>query len=137
MIDAPVLWSCTVPGKCVTKGNSGRIMKRGKRRFFAPSAQSVDAQGTAADFMRPLAPPSPLEGPLRVDVVFVRALPQKTTHQPGDWCAVKVDRGNLLKLAEDAMEDAGIFRDDCQIVTGNVSKVWGRVAETRIVIRRA
>lgn len=113
-----------IPGIPRSKGNSGRILKRGKRRFIAPSAVSVKAEksarehiaeqwGRIADFS--------LTGPIDVRVVFLFNPPKKgPVHS---FCLRKVDRGNLLKLIEDAGNGI-VWIDDSQIVSGDVAKQW-------------
>jgi len=54
---------------------------------------------------------------------------------PGDPCAKHVDRGNLLKLVEDAMNGL-VYEDDSQICGGDVQKIWGLEEETRVTIRK-
>jgi Holliday junction resolvase RusA-like endonuclease len=124
-----------IPGKPRSKGNSGRILKRGRRRFIAPSEVSVVAEASAADHARAQWHIPPLEGPVRLDVIFQFALPKKPKGREvaGDWCLRKIDRGNLLKLIEDALKGI-VYADDSQVVAGDVSKIWGAEDGTFIAI---
>jgi Holliday junction resolvase RusA-like endonuclease len=113
-------------------------MKRGKRRFFAPAASTVKAERSAHEHVvEQYGDTAPREGPLRVDVEFRFALPKKANGcAPGDPCLSRVDRGNLLKLIEDAMTGV-VYVDDSQIVSGDVRKVWHRVDETIVWVSKA
>ena len=129
-------WSCIVPGRPKTKGNSKRIVRMGARLRVIGSTSALKAESDARSVIAAHAPPAPLQGALRCTVVFVFAIPQgkrKGKHkiEPGAPCLLKVDRGNLLKLIEDAMNGL-VYDDDSQIVSGDVSKVWGDVDETQI-----
>lgn len=123
-----------IDGRPVSKGNSGRIVKRGKRMSFMPSRQAVAAQATSAEQVRAQYAGPVLTGPLRVDAVFIYAVPKRNPNkvEPGSFCLRKVDRGNLLKLIEDAMSGI-VYVDDSQIVCGDVRKVWG--TENATIVR--
>jgi Holliday junction resolvase RusA-like endonuclease len=69
----------------------------------------------------------PLEGPLEVAMIFTLRRPKghyrsgkSTSHllRDGapDYPHVKPDAGKLARAVEDAMTDAGLYRDDAQIV---------------------
>ncbi len=127
-------YSLIIPGKPRTKGNSARIFKKGRRRFVMPSAAAVSAEKSARDYVAIQWTRPPLEGALQVDVSFVFALPKKKNGcEVGDPCLKKVDRGNLLKLVEDAMNGIA-YKDDSQIVAGDVSKWWGVQDQTEVTI---
>lgn len=132
-------WTCIVPGRPKTKGNHGRIVKIGGFSKLIPSAAAVKGEGDARSFIAAHAPASPFTGAVDVDVVFVFAVAQgkrKGKHRIdfGAPCMLSVDRGNLLKLIEDAMNGI-VYLDDKQVVGGDVSKVWGDLDETRITVR--
>lgn len=68
-----------------------------------------ERQERVAELARPYAPPRPLLGSVRLSVTFV--MPDRR----------RVDRGNLLKLIEDALE-GDFYVDDSQIESGEVRK---------------
>lgn len=77
---------------------------------------------------RPFRPPHPLEAPLSVSLVVYlprpKALMRRKDPEGLIWCAKKPDRDNLDKAVLDCLKDDGWFRDDSQVVTGGVSKVY-------------
>lgn len=141
-------WECIIPGRPTTKGNSRRIFRAGGRPFTASSPQAIAAENAARAIAFAARPPAPLAGPLVLDVVFAFAIPQAArervgkrgvrpaTITAGEPCMRRVDRGNLLKLLEDALEGI-VYENDSQIVDGSVAKVWGERDETRVCVRQA
>ncbi|MCC7173495.1 MAG: RusA family crossover junction endodeoxyribonuclease [Planctomycetes bacterium] len=140
-------WTCTIPGRPTTKGNSRRIFRAGGRPFTASSPQAIAAENNARAVAFAMRPVAPLVGPLRLDVHFVFAIPQAARERvskrgkvtpaklcPGEPCMRRIDRGNLLKLIEDALEGI-VYDNDSQIVGGDVAKVWGERDETRVSVR--
>ena len=77
-------------------------------------------------------------GPVKLDVLFVfargvgRAKEAKKTGERVSWHTVKPDRDNCLKAVQDALKD--IWPDDCVVVDGVTSKVWGSKDEIFIRI---
>ena len=135
------LWRCIVPGRPGTKGNSARIVRRGRNLSVAPSAASVVNERAAREVVASSRPSAPFIGALIVDVDFVFAIPEskrkgKNKIEAGAPCLLKVDRGNLLKLIEDAMNGL-IYVDDSQVVDGRVSKTWGDTHGTYITVYHA
>lgn len=125
--------SLTITGRPTSKGNSPRIMKRGRARWVAPSEAAVKAEKTTAMQMRAQYKGPPLEGALIVDARFYFARPKKNADM---HCLRKVDRGNLLKLCEDSGNGI-LWIDDSQIVGGSVSKHWGAADYTIVEVREA
>jgi len=77
-------------------------------------------------------PAKPLEGPLRVDIVF--NMPRPRSHFKGKtntvkdnspcWHTIKPDRDNLEKAVLDALSTIGMWADDCQVCCGEVKKTY-------------
>jgi len=67
----------------------------------------------------------PLDGPLRVDIVFVLPRPKnkvlKTKPMPRYLHTIKPDRDNLDKAVMDALTGL-LWRDDCQVCDGRIQK---------------
>jgi len=91
-------------------------------------------KGAVAAAASACRPSRPLDGPLRLDIVF--AMPRPRAHyRTGRFVnelrpdapqhhAQKPDRDNLEKAVMDALTQIGFWRDDGQVCTGFVSKVW-------------
>lgn len=77
---------------------------------------------------RDVKPKTPLEGPLRVEITFYLPRPKRLMRKkdPEDavWCIAKPDRDNLEKAVLDALKTDGWFRDDCQVVSGEIRKLY-------------
>ena len=73
------------------------------------------------------APRKPLEGPLRLVVVFVMPRPQRYYRKkdpPGlMWTQAKPDASNMRKAGEDALQPTW-YADDSQLVQGEAFKVY-------------
>lgn len=133
------IWSIVVPGRPIQKGNKARIAKRRDGgMFIMPAATAKKAEDRARMLIAPTAPVDPFVGPLVVDVTFVFKIPKtgdNKNRQEGEPCLKRVDRGNLLKMIEDAMSGL-VYLDDSQICGGDVRKVWGREEQTEVRVYR-
>lgn len=84
-------------------------------------------------------------GPVSLDVTFYMPRPKAHYRANGElkpsaprFHTTKPDRTKLLRSTEDALSDAGVWRDDTQVVDGPVRKVYADdVSKTgaRIVIK--
>lgn len=73
--------------------------------------------------------PVPLfTGPVRVTLRFTFEPPATERQRIGQPHTHKPDKDNLEKLVLDAMQRAGIFKDDGQVAQGPVEKWWGERA---------
>lgn len=117
-----------IPG---VKGNSKRVVKKGGRPSLIGDPLARKRERELVALLAEFRPSAPLDGPLRLDVTFVMPIPssfpkwKRAAALAGDvYPTRRPDRGNILKLVEDAME--GVFyRDDAQIVRGEVRKAYG------------
>lgn len=98
-----------------------------------PDEKGVEAQATLASACLPNRPPTPFTGPVRLDVAFRMPIPggwpewKRTAAIAGTLHHTKrPDRGNLLKLLEDALRGA-FYSDDSLVVAGDVSKSYGQI----------
>lgn len=120
------------------KGNSKRILRSWTGRpFVAAKASDAAAERALVALLaaHKARPPVPLDRPLRVDVEVRVAVPaswsakKRAAALRGEVMpATRPDRGNYLKLAEDALERAGYVVDDARIVCGDVAKVYAETA---------
>jgi Holliday junction resolvase RusA-like endonuclease len=59
---------------------------------------------------------SPLEGPVVLAVTFTMPKPKSAPKRKVTWPCKKPDLDKLLRSTSDALKNAGIYRDDAQIV---------------------
>ena len=135
------VWTATLAGRPTTKGNSSRILSMGKgptaRRFIAPSKAAVVGEAALRDQLLICGPSEMLKGALILDAFFCFKIPKSAKGTcPGDACLRHVDRGNLLKLLEDAMKGI-VYEDDSQITGGFVAKLWWTRDATLVRVREA
>lgn len=82
----------------------------------------------AAAAVRPTAP---IEGPVLLVAEF-RFVRPKTVRR--DRPSVKPDLSKLLRAIEDSITNAGVWKDDAQVVTARVEKVYAERAGVRVRI---
>lgn len=126
------------------KGNSKQIRRTGAGRLFvSATSQDVAREQTLVALLayHPARPAAPLDGPLRVEVEARVAVPASWSRKARAAALAgairptsRPDRGNYLKLAEDALEAAGYLRDDSLVVEGDVRKVYAEVPGWRFVL---
>ena len=128
------------------KGNYKRAWIRGGRAIIAPDPKTIQNERTlvAALATHPSRPSAPLDQPIRVDVEIRLAVPagfsgkkRAAALRGEERPAKRPDRGNFLKLLEDALEKAGYVVDDARIVEGDVAKVYAETPGWRVVIAEA
>lgn len=133
-------WSLRIPGKITSKGNSKRaFVSKGGRAFVVNSSQATKAEASVRAFAAAHAPAAPFRGAIMLDALFVFSIPQGARGGPrstprlfaGDPCLKHFDRGNALKLLEDALKGIA-YSDDALVVAGPVGKVWGYDEEIRV-----
>ncbi len=76
----------------------------------------------------------PYGGPVRLDITFHMPRPKghfgagksagKLRPSAPRFHTIRPDRTKLLRSTEDALTDAGIWRDDTQVVAGEIRKVY-------------
>ena len=89
-------------------------------------------------------PTWPITGPVTVRVTFTFTRPKshyrtgRNRHllrdQAPTWPAGKPDIDKVLRSTLDALSDAGVWRDDAQVVRVVMAKVYGPTAGARILI---
>ena len=114
--------------------------------FVASNDADKAAEDALVRALRPLAPPAPWAGVIGMDVLFVYAVPERFDDEQRRLALTRVirptstgyhhhDRGNVLKLLEDAMQAAGFYTNDSNVCEGPVSKVFGEVAGYAITVK--
>ena len=114
----------------------------GVRMYDSGSAEGWKGQIALA--ARPVLPATPLDGPCRVDIALRFPRPKghyRTGKHAGElrpdapfWHTGKPDRDNAEKAVLDCLTQLGVWRDDCQVCAGEVTKVWDRVGGATITI---
>ncbi len=71
------------------------------------------------------APPAPFDGPVGIELTF--RFPKPKSRGPldphgWDWCFVKPDSSNVLKVTEDALEKAGMVINDSRLCHHVIAK---------------
>lgn len=73
-----------------------------------------------------LTPPGtvrePVDGPLFVEIVFTVRKPTSAPKRRVTWPAKKPDLDKLIRSSFDALSDAGVWRDDAQVVELTAAK---------------
>lgn len=119
----------------VRKGGlpTGRVVVTSDNPRTKPWRQAI-IDATRAANAEPM-----LTGPVYVGLIFI--MPRPASHygtgrnagqlKPGAprWHTSKPDRDKLERAALDALTDAGVWRDDAQVVDGPVSKVYAQPGE--------
>lgn len=81
--------------------------------------------------------PAPLfAGAVRVRMVFMFEPPGAERQRLGTPHTHKPDKDNLEKLVLDAMEKAGVFKNDSQVADGPVEKWWGERAGVTVLVEQ-
>jgi Holliday junction resolvase RusA-like endonuclease len=119
------LW---IPLRPRCKGNSRTVVRVGGRLLPVGSASERYHEALVRRLAWEARPPGwrPYLGPVRLDVTFYFAPPKKPRDAPPPYPSSggKVgDRGNYLKLLEDALEGV-VYADDRQVAAGEVAKAW-------------
>lgn len=121
-------------------GKKNPIPTRGPFPGVTKSPETREWEEAFAALVRPFAPPTPLEGPVEIGILAVKARPKSLKRPAGlVWCPKKPDRSNVAKSVEDAMKEAGFYTDDNVIVIGlditAYAEIGGR-PRISVVVRR-
>lgn len=95
---------------------------RGKPMFYE-SARAKAAREMIEAALQPYRPGEPMAGPVMLSVVW--AFPTRS-HREGAWRVTRPDTDNLQKMLKDCMTRAGFWRDDSQVCSEHIMKVWTR-----------
>lgn len=110
-----------VEPKSVQKGARAFVRGNGKIGFFNNSDKN-SYQNRVILESKHHAPKEPLKGPLSVAYRFYLPRPKSVK---GGWPhTARFDLSNLLKGTEDALTQAGFWKDDRQVVEVNMMKMY-------------
>lgn len=123
----------TLPLEAIPVQTGGkRLMIRGGRPLFFKDKRTDRYYKAIAAFAARYVPPAPLEGPLKIELIFVMARPKRLMRKadPEDriWCPVRPDWDNLCKGICDGLQ--GFWLDDAQIVRADVEKLYAAKGES-------
>lgn len=76
----------------------------------------MDVKAAAEQLREQHACQMPLDGPLIVSMVFTLPKPASAPKKRRTWADKKPDLSKLARSTEDAISDAGVWRDDARIV---------------------
>lgn len=109
------------PPTATAQEKQSTIGPDGKRRFYR-NDRLEQAQQKLVDGLFPHIPDKPLDGPVRLSVMWLYTATGKHVH--GEWRTSKPDTDNLDKLLKDTMTHLGFWRDDAQVVWEDIKKIW-------------
>jgi Holliday junction resolvase RusA-like endonuclease len=110
----------------------------GKRGSFNPQYNNIQI---LREIVRTQYQGEPLEGPLRVNLIFYMPIPKSISKKKQQLMEIgkifptgRPDRTNLAKLYEDLLNGI-VIGDDSQIVCGTIDKRYGHLPRTIISIK--
>jgi Holliday junction resolvase RusA-like endonuclease len=126
-----------IPGAPIGKGRPRASMRGGRPRLYTPS-RTAEWEGRASVVLRDSwGQRAPLEGPVRLHVLALFPRPKrmiwKRKKMPREPYTGKPDASNVLKAVEDAIEKAGIYRDDKQIWSSSIVCLYCSGEESPLV----
>lgn len=128
--------SFVIPGAPIGKQRAVARRRQGHIRMITPE-KTVEHENRIAEFGLHHFP-SPIEGPVRLTVEAVFALPpswskKKREAHLGRPHTSKPDASNVCKAVEDGLNRIA-YADDAQVAEQVTRKVWGEAAETRVTV---
>lgn len=88
-------------------------IRNGKRQYYNNN-RLQNAEDKLVDGLFPHIPDQPMQGPLRLSVMWLYSAEGK--HKHGEWRTSKPDTDNLDKLLKDIMTHLGFWNDDAFVV---------------------
>lgn len=112
-------WTAEVPGPPIGKGRPRASTRGGHVRLYTPPRTAAWEGRASVVFRDAWAGQEPLEEDVEVQVLALFPRPKrmiwKRKPMPRERYTGKPDASNVLKATEDALEKAGVYRDDKQI----------------------
>lgn len=117
------LWGAVVPGDPVGKGRPRASTRGGHVRLYTPP-RTAHWEGVASTVFHSSWGRAPLDCPVEVRVLALFRRPKRLVWKRRPMVRLpyvsKPDASNVLKAAEDALEKAGVLRDDCLIYKASI-----------------
>jgi Holliday junction resolvase RusA-like endonuclease len=136
----------TVYGIAKPAGSKRGLLHPHTKRVMVIDAGGKDSRewkSEVKDAARAAYSGPPLEGPLQLIVKIYRPRLKSHLTKSGvpklsgpTWCATRPDATKLLRGIEDAITNAGLWRDDAQVAHQTVVKSYDDPARVEITIRR-
>ena len=92
------------------------------RPIFYKPEKVKQARATIITHLKPFKPKQPLEGPIKLEVIW--RFPKGKRYKHNEWRVTKPDTDNLEKMLKDCMTEVGFWKDDSQVVVEHVEKLW-------------
>jgi len=105
----------------VTAQQNKITLVNNKPVFYKPE-KLKQARRTIIKHLKPFKPDMPMEGPIKLDVLW--RFPKGKKHKHHEWRITKPDTDNLEKMLKDCMTEVGFWIDDAQVVVERVEKIW-------------
>lgn len=105
-----------------------RVMIRGGKPLFFKDKRTTSYENALTVLAANHAPEQPMEGPIHIGIVFVMARPKylmvKKANEGLIEAAKRPDLDNLMKGVLDPLTRLGFWRDDSQITSAAVRKLY-------------
>ena len=130
----------TIPGEPVAKGRPKATAQNGHARMYTP-AKTVAYESKVAIFAsQAMAGRSPLDGAVSLQIHAYFAIPASWSKKRlqahlvvPEWVVKRPDGDNVLKALADGMNGI-VFKDDCQIAVGAVTKQYADVPRVEVMV---
>ena len=113
-----------------------RLMVRAGKPMFFKTAQASSYQRTIALLAKQFQPKTPIEGPIKVDFIFILSRPKRLLRKSDPEGLIphdqRPDRDNLQKGTQDALR--AFWHDDGQIYAGETHKFYAEKNGTAQII---
>ena len=105
----------------ITAQQNKITLVKNKPVFYKPE-KLKQARSTIIKYLKPFKPEKPMEGPIKLDVIW--RFPKGKRHKHFEWRVTRPDTDNLQKMLKDCMTEVGFWIDDAQVVVEHVEKLW-------------
>ena len=92
------------------------------RPFFYDPPKVKEAKILLMCHLTENKPDTPFSGAVELTVKWL--FPRGKTHKHGEWRTTRPDTDNLQKMLKDCMTCVGFWKDDAQVVSEKVQKIW-------------
>ncbi len=127
---------CTVPGAPQGKGRPRFATVRGRAMAYTPG-KTVAYEGLIALAARDaMADAEPYAGPVAIDATAVFQIPaswSKRRKSEAQWHTSKPDGDNIIKAVGDGLNGVA-FRDDSQVASATIRKVYGETPGLHVTV---
>lgn len=120
-----------VTGKPIAQPRHRATFRGGFAQMYLPSSHPVHAYKRDIVTAAQKVGGEIIEGAVRLDLLFTFQQPKR---RPMQFKISKPDLDNLEKAVMDALTDAGVWIDDCQVVEKHSTKIYGHQDATSIFV---